>query len=59
MSITTADLCSPARYAEAVTRGKFQRPRHIQALDAEVMATLLGDYDILVAMAPPRSGKSE
>jgi len=59
MPITTADLCSPARYAEAVTGGKFQRPRHIQALDAEVMATLLGDYDILVAMAPPRSGKSE
>lgn len=59
MSITTADLCSPARYAEAVSGGKFQRPRHIQALDAEVMATLLGDYDILVAMAPPRHGKSE
>ncbi len=57
--ITTADLCSPARYAEAVTEGRFLRPRHIQALDAELMATLLGDYDILVAMAPPRHGKSE
>ena len=55
--ITTADFCSPARYAEASSNGKFYRPPHIQALDAEVMATLLGDYDILVAMAPPRHGK--
>lgn len=54
---TTADLVSPSRYAEVSSGGKFKRPKHIRALEKEVMATLFGDYDILVAMAPPRHGK--
>jgi len=55
----TADLVSPIDFAHYATGGAYQRARHLQYLQQELMATLYGPWDVLVAMAPPRSGKSE
>lgn len=55
----TADLVSPIDFAHYATGGAYHRARHLQYLQQELMATLYGPWDVLVAMAPPRHGKSE
>lgn len=54
--VQIADLMTPLNLACAVD-SKYSRPAHLQLLEHEVMKTLYGDWDILVAMAPPRHGK--
>lgn len=53
-----ADLMTPLNLACSVDEGYWRAP-HLQLLEYEVMKTLYGDWDILVAMAPPRHGKSD
>lgn len=56
---SAADLMTPLSLASFESVGRYQRARHLEYLQREVMAVLYGDWDILVAMAPPRHGKSE
>lgn len=54
-----ANLMTPLGLAVEATGGKYKRAPHLELLQREFFAVLYGDWDVLVAMAPPRHGKSE
>lgn len=54
-----SDVITPLGLGAFQSRGRYQRAAHLEYLQNEVMAVLFGDWDILVASAPPRHGKSE
>lgn len=54
------DLLSPINLAVKTSGGRYQRARHLELLEYELLETLQPDgWDILIAQAPPRHGKSE
>lgn len=53
------DLMTPLDLAEYASEGAYRRARHLQLIQQEVMAVLYGPWDVLVAQAPPRHGKSQ
>jgi predicted phage terminase large subunit-like protein len=59
-SIGWKAAATPALFAQQATAGRFQIPRHIQAISRAIRDTLTGRSEpILLIEAPPRHGKSE
>ncbi len=54
----TIDLLSPIKLEQWSSGGRFQTARHLELIERECLATIHGDWDVLVVQAPPRHGKS-
>ena len=55
---TTEDLLTPIRLEQWSTGGRFQTAAHLELIEHEALATIHGDWDILIAQCPPRHGKT-